>query len=1853
MTTTRARILTALTLAALLAAGGAQAQIQTFQTGNWNVGPTWVGGVVPTSGDVVINAGHTVTLTTANQIAAAVSLTVNGVLRLGNLGQTVSVLNGSGVVTKNTGADHKILTVGSAATSTFSGVINVTGGTGKLFLTKAGAGTLTLTGDNAYTGDTTVNGGTLRLSGANTASGTTINAGRIELVGAGVLGSGPLALAAGTTLDLSERDVTLALAASQGLTARSGAALATDTGKGLTLGSASPLHLDAFDGATPPLTVSGGGTLTLQSGNTVTITVAGETPLAAGDYTVIAGGVAGDVPSGYPAVIGAGRAVNTTASLLLDDGDLVLRIADFAPVHAPTDIATQAPGGEWYNAATWLGGVIPGPGDRVTISNDVTLRCGAFGFESVTVTNNAALTFQNWQTHLTATNVTLSGGTLTTAGPFNSYVNAFWPSWLPSNRVAITCETLTISQNSAIDVSGQGYLGGYYDWPGNAFIAAHGPGGPAAGRYVGGSHAAAGGRGGAAPYGDPLQPVQPGSGGGIEFSVRDDPTQPGQAKGHGGGIVDIVASGTITVDGAIRADGRDGTYSCGGGAGGSIRIQCAAILGNGRVSADGGKGASASQGAGSGGRIAIYYHPATQSSFPPPALAISSGTRPSNTSRTLDALYNSRIGSVVVPDFRFLTSPIRHSGAWRATTEPEALAFDALTVTNVWLFLDQGGLKLDVTNALQVKDGGRLEWTNAAVTCGSLLLDNFGALDMVNGGSFVIEGHAALADDSYLRVRSAPTNGLPYGSLVDVGLTLDISDNAWIIPISDPTNGGSPKFIARNAVIGTGSGFDANGTGFRNLAGVPYGPGKATGTWGGGGYGGAGGGANGGPSYGSSNATPLQCGSAGGGSSTQTGMHGGGLIWLQVFNELLLNGTFSANGANGSQYGSGGSGGGIYIRTVRFGGSGTLSANGGNGGTDNRTGGGGGGRIHVARVRDVVNTVVGSVQGGHDNEEPKVYGADGTVQDTWLPPVEADIEMRPATNVTATSGNLNAFLVTTGASDTVVFVYWGETDGGTDAAAWARTNEVGVATSTGMVSEVVALDPGREYFYRCAASNDAGFVWAEGPSEYLLSDGVTITFAPAAVSEAGGVATATVSRSSSVTSAAVTVSYMIGGTAVNGTDYTTINDQVTLAAGASNAVVTLTAIPDAGSSDNKSVTLTLTGGLNYALGAPAEATLTITSAEVAASNTSVADGDWHDAAIWSEGHVPVTPQAIMVTNHLVLTRDTEALSSLALDGGGITFSNWTTRLIASNVVLNAGTITCAGPFNSYVNAVWPVLEPSNRVQIVCENLTVVGGAAITVNGKGYRAGYYDGSTYYAGHGEGGGARWMGASHAATGGANNPKAPHGDPLNPMTPGSGGGPEHTSNGGNPGHGGGVIDILAAETVTVDGEISADGVTGTINNWGAGAGGSIRIRCRRIAGNGSVAARGGAAGSNLGGSGSGGRIAVYYDPVEQAAHPVPGVALSARSLTSLVRTYTDAKNSRIGTVVVSDDFLLTSPIRHDGVWMPTNPAPALAFGTLEADDAWIRIDATDRPVSVTGALRVQNGARIEFVNAAVTCGGMTVTNFGVFEMYGEGAGNPSLSITGDAVLADDSLFVVFSGLTEAAGIPAVMVDIQGRFDLSDNAWVYPWSHATNGGSAKFTMETLVIAPDSGFNAVGRGYQEIPGMAYGGPGGGGNGYAGGGYGGRGGGVLGGGVYGDEQHPAQCGSAGGAGSPYGAHGGGLIWLSVGGRLILNGTLNASGRSGTLTSSSYGTGGAGGGIYVSCRALDGTSGSLVANGGNGGTNNRGGGGGGRIAVWRTHHTYTGDYPSVAPGAGHSTIEAQEGTVYWGDIPPRGTLLILR
>jgi autotransporter-associated beta strand protein len=129
-------------------------------------------------GDTTVNAPHILALGAANQIpngASAGNLLLDGTFMLNGYSQTINGLAG---VSKTTGivdggSGTPTLTVGdNDAYSEFDGVI--TNSSGSLSLTKIGAGTLTLTATNAYSGNTTVDDGTLELGQPYLATNSTV-----------------------------------------------------------------------------------------------------------------------------------------------------------------------------------------------------------------------------------------------------------------------------------------------------------------------------------------------------------------------------------------------------------------------------------------------------------------------------------------------------------------------------------------------------------------------------------------------------------------------------------------------------------------------------------------------------------------------------------------------------------------------------------------------------------------------------------------------------------------------------------------------------------------------------------------------------------------------------------------------------------------------------------------------------------------------------------------------------------------------------------------------------------------------------------------------------------------------------------------------------------------------------------------------------------------------------------------------------------------------------------------------------------------------------------------------------------------------------------------------------------------------------------------------------------------------------------------------------------------------------------------------------------------------------------------------------------------------------------------------
>lgn len=117
---------------------------------------------------------------------------------------------------------------------------------------------------------------------------------------------------------------------------------------------------------------------------------------------------------------------------------------------------------------------------------------------------------------------------------------------------------------------------------------------------------------------------------------------------------------------------------------------------------------------------------------------------------------------------------------------------------------------------------------------------------------------------------------------------------------------------------------------------------------------------------------------------------------------------------------------------------------------------------------------------------------------------------------------------------------------------------------------------------------------------------VTVTATDPSASEAGPDAGTFTVRRTGATGAALTVNFTVGGTAAGGTDYDSLGTSVTIPAGASSQVVTVTPFDDVGvESGGETVALTLAADDDYMVGTPSGAVVTIADNDAAAPKKSL------------------------------------------------------------------------------------------------------------------------------------------------------------------------------------------------------------------------------------------------------------------------------------------------------------------------------------------------------------------------------------------------------------------------------------------------------------------------------------------------------------------------------------------------------------------------------------------------------------------------------------------------------------------------
>ncbi len=822
---------------------------------------------------------------------------------------------------------------------------------------------------------------------------------------------------------------------------------------------------------------------------------------------------------------------------------------------------------------------------------------------------------------------------------------------------------------------------------------------------------------------------------------------------------------------------------------------------------------------------------------------------------------------------------------------------------------------------------------------------------------------------------------------------------------------------------------------------------------------------------------------------------------------------------------------------------------------------------------DLGPLVVDSVGGGALEVRPVVDNADG------------------ATAVTTSSATLNGNLYAA-EDQAAVFVYWGLTDGGTDAAAWDHTNvwhapQAAGAFSTNVVPPALTADS--MHYYRFFTTNAVRQNWAAS-SEIFMTGEVAVQKTADADEEGLVNGTFELTRPGTALNEALTVFYSIGGTAAPDTNYMDdLGTSRTFGIGEDTVTITVTPLLDEVSQDDETVTLTLLTG-PYAIATPGSAELTIFNQGMPGAPTNVwtGSGNASSDANWSLGHAPTETEDVFlggfstgnmtwdVTNAVASWTQTEQYTgTVTIETVYPGQGDFTNLVILGDCELAGGTWTHRND-NNATTAPW--VQQSRLSVSVGGDFFMGENATINVRGRGFniQRGPGRGVGSYLGGGYGGlgsaGTGYVGGS-----------ATYGSLFEPEALGSG---------GNEASGGGAVRVV----VTGDAVIEQGAVIDAGGNGarGGGSGGSIWIRARSLSGGGTVRADGGVgSGSNNHHGGGGGRVALTLTGV--------GETFAAFTNAAIVQAFGglgSSGNGAAGTVYLQegdqDDGEGTLIVDNDGAGVHESVVtlipPDQDLGTLAA------IIVRGR-----GILGLQD------LDQPLT--------FAALPLAFSGYGDASLRIAGDGNITWPSTLTVSGYTLIADGLAQTLTNLQVGGD-EQGAITHPRNHDSERWAIDLALSgDLSVNSNGWINANGRGFNTNlgPGAPTGE-------YHGGGYGGLGAPgydtIPTSKTYGSYLTPVNLGSGGRENA-----GGGAIILSVAGvtSLATNSLVSADGGSGGRGS------GSGGSIYLQTGSLTG-SGRLRADGGEGGSNHPHSGGGGRISVRLTQAGQTFDDFDAVGGA---------------------------
>ena len=293
--------------------------------------------------------------------------------------------------------------------------------------------------------------------------------------------------------------------------------------------------------------------------------------------------------------------------------------------------------------------------------------------------------------------------------------------------------------------------------------------------------------------------------------------------------------------------------------------------------------------------------------------------------------------------------------------------------------------------------------------------------------------------------------------------------------------------------------------------------------------------------------TALGGGGGSGQSGSQNGNNGGsggggynGGIAGTGLQPGSTSGGYGHNGSvgNASQGGGGGgagtnlptgAGGGGYGLAFSLSGASVYYAGGGNGNWSTTVVPGGGGIINAAGA---ANT--GGGGGGASGGNPGSGGSGIVIVRYVAGGGSCAIQNLPPTGITTNAASLNAAL-SVASTSCAVTVYWGTTDGGTNAGAWTYSAAVGSWTNvavTNLAYQVSGLSGLTSYYYAFSDSNAGAKVWATPSWQFTTlgtSTGATCTLTVSSVYGTPSPSGVTTPASNSVVSASMLNSPVISG----------------------------------------------------------------------------------------------------------------------------------------------------------------------------------------------------------------------------------------------------------------------------------------------------------------------------------------------------------------------------------------------------------------------------------------------------------------------------------------------------------------------------------------------------------------------------------------------------------------------------------------------------------------------------------------------------------------------------------------------------